>query len=113
MDDPDLDGLLAEAGKRPVLPSAAFLARIEADALREQPRAVPKPVAPAQGGGWAAGLWDLFGGRGGVAGLTRQPERRRGARRSGGEPPVRGGPAFVMLRRCRLFPQAGRLAAAA
>lgn len=66
-DDPDLDGLFALAATKAPQPSAELLARIAQDAAREQPR--PRALAkPAPG--WGFWLADLFGGRGGLAGLT-------------------------------------------
>ncbi len=65
-DDPDLDGLFRQAAAEAPRPSQALLARIAADAAREQPRtAVRAPVR-----GWRLGLSELFGGTGGLAGLT-------------------------------------------
>ena len=64
--DPDLDGLFRQAAAEVAQPSAALLARIAEDAAREQPRAqVRKPAR-----GWRLALADLFGGTGGLAGLT-------------------------------------------
>jgi hypothetical protein len=83
--DHDLDRLLAEmAGTSAPPPGAALMARILADAAREQPqpplayppRAVPMPergsinlTPPSGGGGWLVGLADFFGGRGALAGM--------------------------------------------
>ncbi|NBZ87689.1 dihydroorotate dehydrogenase [Stagnihabitans tardus] len=70
-DDLDLDGLFAKAAERGPLPSAALLARIEADARREQPRpmAVAAPPRPARG--WGMILADVLGGGlGGGRGLA-------------------------------------------
>lgn len=67
-DDLDLDGLLAEAALRQPEPSAALLARIEADAQALQPRPAARPAPPRRS--WLAALADVFGGGGGVAGLT-------------------------------------------
>ena len=67
-DDLDLDGLLAEAALRPPEPSAAFLARIEADALALQPRPAAAVVPPRRS--WLLRMAEAFGGGGGVAGLT-------------------------------------------
>lgn len=61
----DLDDLFAQARTRVEPPSAALLARIEADALREQPRPQVKAEAKAGFGSWLAGV---FGGWGGLVG---------------------------------------------
>ena len=68
----DLDDLLARAAQNAPAPSPALLARIAADALREQPRpvaAAPRP-RPAPRGGWGFALADILGGSRGMAGLT-------------------------------------------
>lgn len=74
-DDLDLDGLFAQAAARDPIPSAALLARIEADALREQPRPVAAaPAAPAVRPrpvwGLGALLADVLGGGRALAGLS-------------------------------------------
>lgn len=62
----DLDDLFASAKRDAIQPSAALMARVLADATREQPKAalrvVPKP------GFWAA-LAAVFGGGGVLAGV--------------------------------------------
>jgi hypothetical protein len=84
--DPDLDSLFAEAAKAEPEISDAFMAALMADAARLQPAppvpagqrpraAVPSGgaalVGPSGfGGGILAGLADLFGGRGALAGMT-------------------------------------------
>ncbi len=65
----ELDALLADLAATPEDPSDGFLARIEADALAQQPK--PRPAAPtastAQGRGWfrldlGLGGWTSLGG---------------------------------------------------
>lgn len=63
----DLDDLLAQARAEPAQPSAALLARVEADALALQPRPAARKARPHKGL-WAA-LSEALGGRGALAGL--------------------------------------------
>jgi hypothetical protein len=67
----DLDDLFAKAAKQSMAPSDALMARVLADAMAEQPRAVqvqpPRPRA-ASFGLWAR-LAELFGGGGALAGI--------------------------------------------
>lgn len=66
--DDAVDALFAEARVLRIEPSEALMARVLADAMTEQPKAVAVvPVRPR--GGWLAGLADLFGGFGGLAGV--------------------------------------------
>ncbi|MCW1919723.1 dihydroorotate dehydrogenase [Rhodobacter sp. KR11] len=70
-DDPDLDGLFKQAAAAAPLPSAQLLARVAADAAREQPRpGTPERAKAPAPRGWAFVLADVFGGTGGLAGLT-------------------------------------------
>jgi hypothetical protein len=64
----DLDRLLAGA-RDEAYPSAALMERVMADAVALQPRPpTPRALAPARG--WWAGLFDLFGGSGAIAGMS-------------------------------------------
>lgn len=62
----DLDDLFASAKRDAMQPSAALMARVLADAAREQPRPVLRMVPKA---GFWAGLAALFGGGGVLAGV--------------------------------------------
>ena len=64
-----LDDLFAQARSRPVAPSDALMARVLADALAEQPKAVVARAAPVARGRWLGGLASVFGGFGGLAGV--------------------------------------------
>lgn len=65
----DLDALFATARSADVQPSDALMARVMADAVAMQPKAVPMVRAvPPETGFWA-GLAALFGGGGVLAGL--------------------------------------------
>ena len=67
----DLDDLLATAATRRMAPSDALMARVLADAMAEQPRAVQ--VQPSRPRAASPGLWsrlaELFGGGGALAGI--------------------------------------------
>lgn len=69
-----LDDLFAEARAARPVPSEALMARVMAEALAEQPKAVAQPVAaavPQPGAGqglWARLSW-AFGGAGALAGM--------------------------------------------
>lgn len=69
----DLDLLLAGA-RDEVQPTAALMERVLADAVALQPRAAPLRAGPAgavpPARGWLAGLFDVFGGGGVVAGMS-------------------------------------------
>lgn len=66
----DLDHLFATARAAEPAPPAALMARVLADAAREQPRHSTVVVAaPANEGGFWANLAALFGGGGVLAGL--------------------------------------------
>lgn len=77
-DDLDLDGLFAKAAARDPIPSAALLARIEADARREQPRPMAAGSASRPARGFGTRLADVLaevlggalGGGRGLAGLS-------------------------------------------
>ena len=66
-----LDDLFAAARADAPVPSGALMARVLADALAEQPRAVAavSVAAPARRGGLLSRLAGLFGGAGALAGL--------------------------------------------
>jgi hypothetical protein len=64
----DLDLLLAGA-RDEIQPSAALMERVLADAAALQPRVMPVRAAPPSRG-WLAGLFDVFGGSGAVAGMS-------------------------------------------
>ena len=73
MPETGLDDLFAEARAARPVPSEALMARVLADALAEQPRAVVPAVAVlpagrAQTGLWARIVW-AFGGVGALAGM--------------------------------------------
>lgn len=63
----DLDLLLA-AARDEIVPSATLTARVLADAAALQPAAAAVRKVPERG--WLAGLLDLFGGGGVVAGMS-------------------------------------------
>ncbi len=67
----DLDDLLALARSRPMEPSDALMARVLADALAEQPRAVAAQTVPfgVPRRGWLSLVAEVFGGFGGLAGV--------------------------------------------
>lgn len=73
MTDDDLDSLFAAARNTAPAPSTALTARVEADAMREMPRAptlrpVARPTEPRGLGDWIA---RLFGsGAGALAGMA-------------------------------------------
>lgn len=72
-EDDLLDGLFAEASERREAPSAALMARIQADADAHQPKPRPAPVPPgrvAAGRGWIGTLADWFGGGIALAGMS-------------------------------------------
>ena len=65
----DLDDLLAEAARRPAVPSVALMARVMADALALQPAAVaPRRASPGRAG-FLVRLAALLGGPPALAGL--------------------------------------------
>ena len=64
----DLDALFAEAAAEVPEVSDRLMAALMADAARLQPGAL-RPRVPVRGG-FLAGLADLFGGRGALAGMT-------------------------------------------
>ena len=71
--DDILDGLLAEAAERREAPPAALMARIQADALAEQPRPAAlsaRPARTAPAAGWFGTLADWFGGGLSLAGMS-------------------------------------------
>jgi hypothetical protein len=73
MPETGLDDLFAEARAARPVPSEALMARVLADALAEQPKAVVPAVAVlpagrAQTGLWARIVW-AFGGVGALAGM--------------------------------------------
>ena len=63
----ELDDLLAEAAQRPMRPSEALMARVEADAIALQPTVRPLRVAARPGA--FSRLANLFGGAPVLAGL--------------------------------------------
>jgi len=65
----DLDDLLAEAARRPVVPSDALMNRVLADALALQPAAPATRRTTAVQSGFLARLAGLFGGPPALAGL--------------------------------------------
>lgn len=75
MTEAGLEDLFAEARAARPVPSEALMARVMAEALAEQPRAVvalaaavPQPGAGAGQGLWARLSW-VFGGAGALAGM--------------------------------------------
>ncbi|WP_300435878.1 hypothetical protein [uncultured Mameliella sp.] len=70
-DDDALGLFFAAARAEPPQPGGDFLARIEAQALAEQPRSsAPKPVLPSRRPGRLAQLREALGGWVGVTGLA-------------------------------------------
>lgn len=71
-EDDLLDGLFAEASERRETPSAALMARIQADAEAHQPKPRPAPVPRGRvaGRGWIGTLADWFGGGIALAGMS-------------------------------------------
>ncbi len=81
--DMQLNRLLAEMAEAPPPePGEAFLARVMADAAREQPGAAARDVlpglprgarvlrpVPGRSAGWIGALAEVFGGRGALAGM--------------------------------------------
>lgn len=65
----DLDDLLAQAARRPAVPSEALMERVLADALALQPAAPALRPAPAPRPGLFARLAGVFGGPPALAGL--------------------------------------------
>jgi hypothetical protein len=71
MQNGDLDDLFAAARAAAPQPSAALLARVEADALRMMPRPPARPTARPRGlRGLLAEILSAVGGLGGAAGLA-------------------------------------------
>ncbi len=63
-----LDALFAAArAAEPPVPDA-LLARVLADAAQHVPRVAPRPAPPRRS--WLAGVLDMLGGRGAMAGLA-------------------------------------------
>ncbi len=71
VDDAGLDARFAAArAAEPPVPDR-LVARVLADAAAHVPKAIPRPAASRTlAGGWLAGLLDMLGGRGAVAGLA-------------------------------------------
>ena len=69
-DRDDLDALFTAARAHPPVPSEALMARVLADALEQQPKAVAPPARVAvRRAGVLARLAGLFGGVGALAGM--------------------------------------------
>ena len=71
-DDAGLDALFAAARAAEAPVPGHLLARVLADADAHMPRPAPvaAPARPAASRGWLAGVLDMLGGRGAVAGLA-------------------------------------------
>ena len=71
-DDAGLDALFAAARAAEAPVPDRLLARVLADADAHMPRPAPvaAPARPAASRGWLAGVLDMLGGRGAVAGLA-------------------------------------------